>query len=416
MRYKGLVLSFCALAWPTTGHSETPSATEVSVSATGGVRSSDVVVGPAYGAFDGDEPFVGRSPRRTVRSARLEIGVEGQMVPLNIVLSTSRSSLVQQGIALGCANSPVPDCVAQAQSVANQAIAVIDGLSDAALVRVEAAAANPSQLAATPRAVGVTDPTQIKAVTDYIGKMPLGQRAAALALVCHVVDNQAADMRLEPFARLELPAIELRLGLPMSLGVSSGPGARFALGDLNLDAKVGWNFPGRHATFGIAVGLGLYLPTGSRNESPAVMADLFQASKYLRDYLTASPYVATGVDLKWVALEAYGEVAFQNRLRGSTGPLSVQYLQYGTGLTLVPRFPISLVGELNGFQGIHNGAAYRSLFVVGGIRIRVWRMHLAVAAQIPVWDGAQENLGSYAGLDVGRLARYTILTRLSAAF
>jgi hypothetical protein len=103
-------------------------------------------------------------------------------------------------------------------------------------------------------------------------------------------------------------------------------------------------------------------------------------------------------------------------VRATDAAASVQYLQYGLGLVLVPRFPLSIIAELNGLIGFNNADAYRSLFVVAGLRVRAWKFRVALAAQIPVWDGAQENLGSWAGYDVGGLSRYTVLSRVSAAF
>ncbi len=364
--------------------------------------------------FAGSDLFVGHSVKAPTETYRVEIGIAGQVVPLNLVLASSRSALIDTGVTAACANSTDPNCATQAATYTGQALNVLDSIPDSQWNGIVAASSNPTTLATTLKSVGITSAADIAAVQKYLSTIPTAQRTSAILLARRLADS-TADVRLEPYANVDLKQVQLRLGVPMSLGVQ-GSGTSFDLGNLNLDVATGWTFPVRHASLGVTVGLSTYLPTSTGSERVSLMADLFQASKYLYGYLTFAPYIVAGVDAKWVSLQVHGDLWLQARVRDMDAASNAEDFQYGTGLTLQPHFPVSIIGQLEGLEGLHNAGAFRSLFVVAGLQFNLWGFRLGVAAQVPVLDRAKEALGSYGGFDVGGLAKYTILARTAAAF
>ena len=366
--------------------------------------------------FAGESLLVGRAPPRPVAAALFEFGIDAQAAPFNLLLSKARSDYLSQGIAAACANSTQPDCAAKSQQSATQALQVLRAMPQAQFDQVKASVGNPKQLAQSLKAAGVGNPAQVQAVTNYVAQVPVAQRNAAIGLARYAVQNEASDLRLEPYARLALPGALVRIGVPLSLGLSSGTGSRAELGNINLELQKDWQFRTSGATYAVATGLGLYLPTATGDQPATAMADLFQASKHLNDRLALAPFATAGVDVHWLTLQTHVQLVSQHRVRGVEVPASVQYLQGGVGAVLGPRSPLALIAELNGLAGLHDADAYRSLFAVAGLRLRVGPVRLGVGAQVPVWDGAKADLGSWQGADFGTLARISLVTRLSVGF
>lgn len=390
---------------------------EARIPPTGGTVQAEVKRAREDLPFQGVAPFAGRNLKPATDKVQVEFGLESQVVPLDVVLGSNRAQLIDLGVSQACAGSTLANCTTQARSDANQALAVLGGIPDSSWPAIQAAANNPQSLVAQLKALGITDPAEIRAVEQYLATMPASQRSAAVSIARRAGSEDLATVRLEPFLRVNLPKlVELRLGVPMGVGVTAGSGSSFEMGNVNVDVKLGWNFPGRIADFGVAVGLATYLPTGTAQPSPSLMADLFQAPKHLKQYLTLAPYVVVGTDLHWVSFQGSAEIVSQNRVRGSAGADAVMYFRYGLGMVALPRFPLSILAELQGLEGMMNASAYRALFFVGGLNLNLWNYHLGLAVQVPVVDRAASDMGTYNGYDVGNLARYTVLARTSLQF
>ena len=359
--------------------------------------------------FAGNVPFVGHGLVPDADEARFEVGVAGQVVPLNLVLTTTRGSLVDASIASACASSSSAACEGTAAAYTDQALDVIGGLSDGQWSEVLAASRYPALLTRTLKSVGVTDAAELKAVQSYVKTVPAADRQEVLSLARHLA-AQPAGVHLEPFATAIFRSVRLRLGVPVAAGSSS------TLGNVNLDAATGWTFPTGPVDLGLTVGLETHLPTSGNAEHAAVMADLFQAPRFLWGTLTLAPYVVGGLDSRWVAWQVHADLWVQAGVRGDVDGSNADVLQYGTALTLGSHAPVSLIGQLEGLEGLHHADAYRSLFVVTGLQARLWALTLGVAAQVPVVDRAAEDLGSYGGVALSSLAKYTVLARTSASF
>ena len=103
-------------------------------------------------------------------------------------------------------------------------------------------------------------------------------------------------------------------------------------------------------------------------------------------------------------------------VRDAKGLDAVLFGKYGFGVTILPKFVVSVIGELNGLFPIKNADAYKALFVSGGLQFKLWVMKLSLAAQFPIVEPDSEDLGAIGGVDVGTLAKFNILGRLLFSF
>ena len=355
------------------------------------------------------DPFVGRGLVPTLDEPRFQAGVDGQVVPLDLVLASTRSALIDASVATACSGTSTTACQTEAQAYTGEALDVIDGLSDSESNDVLAASANPKLLATALKSAGVTRTADVAAVQQYVSTVPLAERQAVLGLARHLADDPSA-VRLEPYAGALFASCRVRAGVPVSVGATS------SLGNVNLDLATGWTFAQESVDLGVTVGLVTYLPTSSDDGRVSLMADLFSAPRFLYGALTFAPYVVGGLEGAWLSWQAHVDLWVQARVAGDSAGSNADVLHYGTSLTLGPRAAVSLVAQLEGLEGLHHASAFRSLFVVGGLQARLWAVRLGLAAQVPVLDRAAEELGSYGGVAVGALAKYTFLARTGVEF
>lgn len=364
--------------------------------------------------FAGSDLFVGRSVKVPTRKTWVEIGVVGQAVPLELLLATHRGTAISQGEQAACVNSTDPNCLAQAATLVGRVVPVLTRLSDAQWSSVLAAAKDPGSMQALLQSVGVTAPSDITAVQNYLASIPGDQRTRALLLARRLADTGAA-IRLEPFARVDLPRLQFRVGVPLSAAVRNA-GNPVDLGNLNLDLGTGWTMSVRGASLGLSIGITTYLPTSTGGQPVSLIADLFQAPKYLYGYLTLAPSVVAGVDAKWVSLQVHADLWIQARVRTIPTASNLEVFQYGLGLGLLPHLPVSVIAQLEGVEGLNHASAFRSLFVVAGLQLSLSSVHLGIAGQVPLVDRARQDLGTYGGFAVGGLAKYSVLARTSVSF
>jgi hypothetical protein len=368
----------------------------------------------AADAFKGSRLFVGPSMKQKTSKARYEVGVAGGVSPLDMALMSNRGSLIDSGLSEACQTAGSPDCAAQAEVNANRAIKVIEGVSQSDWSRVSRAASNLPGLEQELRSRGVSD-SDIDSIVSFLEKIPEDQRTSALGLARRIGESQNAALRIEPFTILNFPAIEARIGIPLALDVV-GSGSNSDLGNVNVDLKGGWSFPVNLVNFGVSLGVSTFLPTSTGSDRMASISDLFQVPKYATGYLTFSPYVIGGMDSKWVSLQVHGQVHLETKVREVPGVASAQVFQYGAGLVVAPRFPLSVLAEVAGLEGLNNAESFKSLYVVGGLQARIGAFQFGAAVQYPLMDRAQSDLGNLAGIDVGRLSRLAVMARTGAAF
>jgi hypothetical protein len=365
--------------------------------------------------FAGSELFVGRSMKQPAGAKLITTGINFEFAPMNLVLSSQKDAIVGSAIDQACARDPNPtQCRTNAKAYTDTAMKTLAGIPDSQWEQLTAAANDQAALNKLLNQAGITDPAAIQAVDKYVAQVPADQRTSALGLSRKLAQNDATNLQFEPFAELNLAPVQVSLGVPLVVTLFKHE-TQFNLGNINLDGRMGWAWDLGPVSAGVSAGLGVYLPTGMTGANGAAMADLFMAPKYLHNYLTVAPYVVAGLDVPAVTIQMHLQFLSQFGVRGSPAHKSVQYLQWGAGVVILPDFFLSIIGEINGLVPAQNSKAYKSIFAVGGLQFKIFVFKAGVAAQIPIVK-KEEDLGSIAGIDMGKMASFSILGRAAFEF
>jgi hypothetical protein len=362
-------------------------------------------------AFGGADLMVGRHMKQPMGDKVFTVGIDVGVAPLDIGLSVTRDALVDQAISSACGAD------AACRSQADAAIKSIGTLSAGQWETIKTAAGT-SGAELTNQLIQAGVPAaqaqQLGAAVD--SNSDPAQRQQVVNLIRRT--ESGANALFDPFVDVNLKWIALKASVPFTIAVLGGS-AKAYMANIGLEAKSGYAWEFGLIGVGITGGLSMYFPSGMEGASAAAMADLFSSPKYAFGYLTIAPYLVAGVDFTWVTLQAHLEIDSMHRVRDSFAPDSIQFLRWGTGLVILPRlhpkWTISIIGEINGLAPINNADPYDAIFAVAGLQLRLYLLKLAVAAQMPIVKET-EALGQIAGIDVGSLAGYYILTRLAFVF
>ncbi len=155
------------------------------------------------------------------------------------------------------------------------------------------------------------------------------------------------------------------------------------------------------------------------------LADLWFGPKFMHGYLTAAPYFAMGFDSFLISIQAHGEVVSQHNVLGEDSAVAaadqlpgyVLYGKYGAGVVVLPNWPLSLIGEINGLYPINEDSSpYNAVFGIVGVQTKLLWLKAAVAGQFPIVAPAPEDLGAIGGVSLGELASYSVIARASFVF
>ena len=93
------------------------------------------------------------------------------------------------------------------------------------------------------------------------------------------------------------------------------------------------------------------------------------------------------------------------------------YGKYGAGVVVMPNWPLSLIGEINGLYPINDDSSpYNAVFGIAGVQTKLLWLKAAVAGQFPIVAPEPEDLGAIGGVSLGELASYSIIARGSFVF
>lgn len=372
--------------------------------------------------FAGSELLVGRGVKQPAGAKVFAIGINASVSPMDALLGSQKDTIIAQGISEACAKSPDPaTCKATAQKNADLALTTLAKVPDSDWARVQGAAGDPTALEAELRAAGISDPTQLAAIKGYVNTIPAEDRTSAVALSRKLASQSGTNILLEPNFDLNFKWIALRVGVPMTISlmkdsVTKKSKTYFNLGDINLDAKTGYTWDFGAVALNASGGVALYLPTGTGDSNASALSDPFQSPKYTKQYITVAPYIVGGFDLfSILVILAHLEMASSSKVRSGLGYDSYQYLKWGTGLVILPKFMFSIVGEINGLVPIANAAGYDAIFAVGGIQFKLFWFKLGVAVQAPI-KKPKDPLGSIGGMDIGTLSAFSVMSRFCLVF
>jgi hypothetical protein len=253
------------------------------------------------------------------------------------------------------------------------------------------------------------------AVGRYVDQVPADERRSVVGLARKLTTSQGMSFLLEPRMEVNLRPIYLALNVPIALYSLEGR-TDFNLGNIGLDMRFGGSWDLSAVALAVSGGVQFWVPSGTSDADAMGFMNLLYGPKFFHRYLTASPYLVLGLDVPFVTFQAGAELVPMVPVRDAAGAAPVLFGRYGLGVTVLPAFFLSVVGELNGIFPIHNAAAYDALYVAGGVQLKVWVMKLGLAAQFPLIEPAREDLGSIGGVDVGTLAKFSVMGRLMFCF
>ena len=397
------ILAALALLLPGPVSAVTPSTEAAPVSnvpTSGASAASEATV---LKSFQGNDLLVGRSVKQPGQTRKFSVGLDMAFAPMNVVLSNQKENIIAQA----CKGQP-----ATCPQYANQGLDILSKVPDSKWTQVQAAAGDINQLDAALAQAGVSQ-ANITAVNSYVGKMTPQSRSNAVSLARTISNTNASNILFEPWADLNLKWVAIRAGIPFTLTLLPHS-TDAALANFNVDVKSGYTWAKGPFAFGLGGGLSMYFPTASStSSSAAALANMFAAPKFTYQYLSFAPYIVLGCDIPFLTVQAHLEYVGSARVRGSGA--SPQYLKWGTGLIVAPRFFVQLIGEINGLVPLANARAFTTIYGLGGIQFKLWWIKLSAAVQAPITNRNQ-SIGSIGGVDVGTLASFSVLGRFSLTF
>lgn len=357
--------------------------------------------------FAGSDLFIGRSVKPAAGARTFTAGLRMSGAPLDLAIGSTRERLIDEGVSEACGSNQT------CRTETRQAVDQLSNLGDDEWARIEQAAGDQAALSRELQslvAAGEISATDKQQIENFVSKNAATpeERQQTVALARHVAETRA-NILLTPYAEVNLDLLKVTAEMPLVLTLYENR-TDLGLGNFNTDVRFGHHFDLGLAALGLSYGLHLYFPTGGDAAGPAAYAFLFHAPRYLKRYLSFAPYVVGGVDLPFLTVQAYGELVSMHRVRAGAGASNLQFFQYGVGLTLLPNFFVSVVGELNGMVPLNHAGDFNALFGLGGLQFRFFIVKVGVAVQAPIRSKTSGGtLPAIQGIPVNRLAKLSVL-------
>ncbi len=376
-------------------------------------------------AFGGSELLVGRFVKQPTGAKKFAVGINIQFAPMNMVLGSQRDTLINGTVAAACDGDPA--CQAAAEENMDAALGAIAEIpEDDWNSLIDAASSDEGLEQALGQAVdnGAITEDDKTSVQSFAGELPQDQAKTVLGATRLLAQQDATSVLVEPNMELNFSFMSLSVKVPMAMVIFEEE-TKWNFGNITLDTKFGGSWGSSAAAFGIGAGLSLYLPTGSEEASSMALADLWFGPKFMHGYMTAAPYFAMGFDSYVLSLQAHGELVSQHYVLGEQVevtaadqlPTHVLYGKYGAGVVVMPNWPLSLIGEINGLYPINDDSSpYNAVFGIAGVQTKLLWLKAAVAGQFPIVAPEPEDLGAIGGVSLGELASYSIIARGSFVF
>lgn len=364
--------------------------------------------------FAGSDLFLGRSVKPAAGARTFTAGLRASGAPLDLAIGSTRERLIDEGVSEACGSNQT------CQTETRQAVDKLSNLGDDEWGRIEQAAGDEAALSRELQslvAAGEISATDKQQIENFVSKnAPTPEKRRQTVALARRVAETRANILLTPYVEVNLDLLKVMAELPFVLTLYENR-TDLGLGNVNADVRFGHHFDVGVATLGLSCGLHLYFPTGGEAAGPATYAFLFHSPRYLHGYLSWAPYVAAGVDFPFLTVQTYGELVGMHKVRGSASVSNIQFFQYGVGLTLLPDFFVSVVGELNGLAPLNNARDFNALFGLGGLQFRFFIVKAGVAVQVPIYSKTTgTNLPAIQGIPVGRLAKLSVLAQVGFEF
>jgi hypothetical protein len=214
----------------------------------------------------------------------------------------------------------------------------------------------------------------------------------------------AMTFSLEPFFELDFDYVDARLSVPLA-GFNSGAGTDFAFGNIGLDVRGGGSFGGELA-FSVTGGLQYWIPSATSRSNAVALSNLVASPRFFHEYTTVVPYLVIAGDLKFVQLQANLAYDMMIGVKGSPANDNVQFLHWGTSLTITAIPYVAISCEITGLVPALHATSVDSIFATAGLRFVASWMDLGLAFQMPLTDRASGATSSATGVSFGNPSSY----------
>ncbi len=368
--------------------------------------------GPAHARkFKGSELLIGHSVKPPKGAQRFSGGIDFQFAPFKVLLASQKNAILDQAVSSACSELTDPGLCANNAGMAMDTLAGIEGEG---WDLINSNLGDSSVLEQNLDSLGV-DTANTDAVVEYVDSVPIEDRQSAVGLAREITSKDATTLLMEPHVEVNLRHIYIGASLPIAIYMFPDS-SESASGNLGIDLRYGlfWKLP--KVGLALSFGLDTYLPAGMADADAMALSNLLYGPKFYHRFLTTAPYIVAGLDATFMMVQLSTEIVPMFPARNAKGLDTVVYGRYGLGLTFFPKYVFSLIGELNGLYPMANADVYDALFLSGGFQLRIWRFKGSLAVQFPLVSPTKSQLGKMGGVDLGTLADFMLLTRLSFTF
>ena len=352
--------------------------------------------------FPSGRLFIAKAMKESAASRFLSVGTSFQFAPLKAL-----------------AKQVVQDIEAQSP----EARLVFDTLHQLPPEQVEAAASAAEQGNATLKAYVASHVTGLDAeqqaqVNDAIDEASPQELAGTAELVRIAAEpEEASSFIFEPFVEVNTDWVSVELAVPLAgFATRSAASTEFALGNLTLDAKVGYT-SGDSIGWGISGGLEASLPTGrSARINTLALANIFSGPKFLKDYLSFAPYVVGGVDVWLFNFQGYLKLVQMFAMGSGTELGNATYLQYGVVAALAPWRFLNVMAELNGAADVFEADPFDAVYLTLGTKLSLWFLRPGVAVHVPLFQQAPAVYSGFGSGTFGSPADWSVIGSLAFDF
>lgn len=242
-----------------------------------------------------------------------------------------------------------------------------------------------------------------------IEKLPVTDSDTAMVadLIRIIQDpEKATTFSFEPFAELHFEWIDLTLTVPLA-GFAADE-TDFALGNIGVGLRSGVTF-GAGVHGGISYGVDLWAPSGTGKANALGLANLLWSPRYFHEYFTVAPWLAAGVDLWVVTLQA--NVAYDAMIAARDEPFfdEVHFLHYGASLSITAIPFVILSAELSGLADVKNAPAYDSLYLTSGLRFSSSFIDIGLGFQVPLKQGSSSDFATFSDVSFGSPSDFNVI-------
>ena len=346
--------------------------------------------------------FVAKAMKESSASRFLSVGTSFQFAPVKALAKQAVQDIENQSpearLVFDTLHALPPEDVEAAASAAEQGNAALKAYI----------AANVPGL----------DAQQLADVNDAVDQATPQELAGAAELVRIAAEpEEASTFIFEPFVEVNTDWVSVELDVPLAGFVSSSAGStEFALGNVTLDAKLGW-IAGDDVGYGISGGLEASFPTGrSARINTLALANIFSGPKFLKDYLTFAPYVVAGVDVWLFNFQGYAKLVQMFAMGSQTELGNATYLQYGLVAALAPWRFWTVTAEMNGAANMFEAAPFDAVYLTLGTKFALWFVRPGVAVHVPLFQQAPAVYSGFGSGTFGSPSDWSVIASLSFDF